>query len=565
MKSVSLSSQPMQLTVILLSYLIFALIFGLAYRYNINPDGVAELRLAGYIAEGEFLRSVTASWSPLYIWLMSPFLYFGFEGLDTARIVIALSGAGLLVGGWFLSSRFDLPQNSRLAAGLIAALLISDWSIRNIGMDLMFAAMVTWYLYTTTNPDILNSKKASFSCGIIAGFSYLAHHYGLPFFLIHFPAILLLRGYLDKAQNRHVFKKALMMWAVGMAGFLIILSPWVTVVSAKYGRLTLSAKGSIAHAAVGPNDTNRRHPFFAGGLYMPRDPYAIHIFEDPSEITFPTWSPFENKEYLIFQINLIKNNAVFILNHFVNQSPFFTYAFMLGVLILIPVAFLTNEQNNKKKFLYFWIIITFIIFCSGFLVITARSPRRFYALMMVFLFTAVHFMEEIRNGMESIVGKKMHFLTFYLFMILVPAFALKPGIHLLKSLKNVITDEQVNPYSEIAEQINTIKFPSPYAMIRSSQKSYTDIYLAYYIRKQFLGRPALLETEGILKELKAAGAQSLLVFDNPEIAEALKNDGRFIHTGGLKLKEDGRYFHAANAVQDEIKAWDKEVNIFVPK
>ena len=564
MKSVPLPAQKIQLTLILLAYIIFAVIFGFAYRYAINPDGISQLRLAGYIAEGNFQQSVTSSWSPLFIWLMSPFLFFGFDGLAAARIVIAFSGAGLLLGSWFLTLRLRLSRNSRFIAVLIAALLISDWTVRNIGADLPVAALTILYIYLVTHPDILTHRKISFFCGIAGGFSYLAHHYALPFFLAHYPLMLLLRGYIDRDKNGPFLKKVLMSSVAGIAGLLIISSIWIGIVSAKYGHLAISNKGSIAHAAVGPKDKDRRHPFFVGGLYKPRDAYAIHVFEDPSEVEFKTWSPFESREYFMYQLKLIKDNSVYILDHFVKNSPFFTYAFVIGMLTLIPIAFLLNPLNNEKRFLYIWVIITFSIYCSGYLLVIARSPRRFYALMIVFLFLSFHFLEEFKNGLGDVIsGRRRKILTYYLLMIVVLAFALKPGMHFLKSVKNIITIEQVNPYREIAGQISTIQFPPPFAIIRSSQKPHTDTYIAYYLKKQLLGRPLSRDVDGITKELEAADAKSLLVFDNPEIAEKLKKDKRYIHAGALKLKNNKRYLNAVNAKQDEIKGWDKEVNIFI--
>jgi len=145
------------------------------------------------------------------------------------------------------------------------------------------------------------------------------------------------------------------------------------------------------------------------------------------------------------------------------------------------------------------------------------------------------------------------------------AFTLKPGLDLLKSINNIITIEQVNPYREIAEQINIVQFPSPYAIIRSSQKPYTDIYIAYYLKKQLLGRPLSSDINGITEELKAVDAKSLLVFDNLDIVEKLKNDKRYIHIASIKLKKDNRYLHAVNIKQDEITGWGEEVNVFTLK
>jgi hypothetical protein len=558
-----------QLTLVLVAYVICALIFGFAYKYAINPDGVSQLRLAGYLAEGEFLRSVTSGLSPLTIWLISIFLYFGFDGLTGARIAIALGGAGMLLCSWFLALRFYLSGSMRFIAVLIAALLISFWTIQFISADIFVAALTLCYVYLVTDPDTISKRKLSFVCGVVGGLSYLAHHYALPFFLVHFPLLLFIRGYFGRDREEYPWRKVFISWGSGMAGFLIITLAWIGILSAKYGHLTITAKGGAAHAVVGPKDIDRRHPFFVGGLFKPRDEYALHVFEDTSEVEFKTWSPFENKEYFIHQFKVIKDNAVYILNHFVNKSPFFTSAFVIGILALIPFALLLITINNKKKFLYAWVILTFSVYCSGFLLLIAKSPRRFYALMIIFLFVLFHFIEELKNACRDFVpGRKGKMLVVYLVIIAVSAFAFKPGRQLMNSIKHLVTHEQLDPYPEIAEQINTVQFPAPFAVVRSSQKPTTDYYIAYFLKKQLLGRPLSADVHGITRELKAAGGRSLLVFDNPEITEELKLDGRYVHLASVKLKDNTRYKHAAGWIvvkHEIISGWDEEVNIFTLK
>jgi hypothetical protein len=237
---------------------------------------------------------------------------------------------------------------------------------------------------------------------------------------------------------------------------------------------------------------------------------------------------------------------------------------MVGTLAIFPIAFFLNPLNNKKKFLYAWVIITFSIYCSGFLLLIARSPRRFYALMVILLLLAFHFLEDLINAMrDSISVRRRKLLTYYLFTIVVMAFALKPGVHLMKSIETTITYEQVNPYKEIADQINTVQFPSPYAIIRSSQKPYTDYYIAYFVNKQLLGRPLSMDVDGVTEELKAADAKSLVIFDNPEIVEKLRKDKRYIHAGALKLKNYERHLNPINTKVDEITNWDNEVNVYI--
>jgi MFS family permease len=568
-KSDFLSPREKHLTAIFFLYAINALIFGFAYRYALNPDGLSLLRLSGYIVEGNFIQSIASGWSPLITWLIAPFIFFGFDGLTAARIAIAFCGAGLLLCSWLLASRFNLSENNKFIALLIVALLTSFWTIQFIAADVLIAALTLLYIYLVTDPAILNNRRAPFICGIVGGISYLAHHYAFPFFLAHFLSILLMKGYIDRDREGFPVKKILISWGLGIAGFAIIASIWIGTVSVRYGKFTISSKGPIAHAAMGPKDVDRRPPHFYGGLNKPKNKYSIHVFEDPSGLEFKTWSPFESKEYFIHQLKLIKDNAVDILNHFVKQSPFFTYAFVLGVLALIPIAFLLNPLNRKKKTLYAWVMITFSIYCSGFLLLIARSPRRFYPLMIIFVLLSFHFLEELKNAFRDIAsdrGKQL--VGFYLLIIVVSAFALKPGVQLVKSLKNVITIEQVNPYGEIAEQINKTKFPSPYAMIRSSQKPHTDLYIAYFLKKQFLGRPLSTDAEGIAKEMRAADAKSLLVFDNPEIVEKLKSDNRFQLVASMKFKNTKRYEQTVNInIRDHeiITGWDEKINIFTLK
>ncbi len=186
--------------------------------------------------------------------------------------------------------------------------------------------------------------------------------------------------------------------------------------------------------------------------------------------------------------------------------------------------------------------------------------------MIVFLILSFHFLEELINAFRNFFpGQRKRIMTFYLLIIVVSAFALKPCIQFMKSLKNIITVDQVNPYKKIAKQIDTVEFLTPYAIIRSSQKSHTDYYIAYFLQKQLLGRPVSTDVEAITKELKAANAKSIVVFDNLEIVEKFKRDKRYAHIASKKLKKDSRYLHTVNIKQDNIKGWDEEINIFTLK
>jgi hypothetical protein len=554
------------LIIILVSYAVFALIFGYAYRFAMNPDGIPLLRFAGYIAEGKVQQAVASGWSPLLPWLIAPLLAVGFNGLTAARITIGLCGAGMLLCSWLLSSRFALSRDVGFIVLLILSILISFWTIQFIASDVLVATLTLFYIYLVTDSTILNNKKVSFLCGLIGGFSYLAHHYALPFFMVHFPAMLFLKAYIERDKDIFLMRKVLISWILGICGFIIVAFVWVGAVSAKYGNLTISSKAPIAHAAMGPGDLSSRFPHFYGGLNKPENEYSIHIFEDPSGLKFETWSPFESMESFIYQLNLIKDNIFYILDHFVTLSPFFTRSLMIGVIAIMLIACFLVPLNSGNRYLYSWVITTFAIYCSGFILIIAKSPRRFYALMIVFILLAFHFYEELRSGLrDCIPDGRQKIVTLGIMIIFISAFVMKPSVNLLKSIRNIVSYEQVNPYEEIADQINTVRFSSPYAIIRSSQKPTTDLYIAYYLKKQLLGRPLARDVNGITEELYRAGAKSLLVFDKPELVDILNDDDRYIHLDSVRLENNERYdkMVSINIKDFEIiSGWDKEVSVF---
>jgi len=562
----SSNRQKYHLSVIFLAYAVFTLVFGLAYRYAMNPDGTSVLRLAGYIAEGNFSQSVSSGYSPLFTWMVSGFMALGLEGLNAARAALALCGAGLVYSFWLLSLRFDLPHHIRFAAVLTATPLIAFWTIQFISPDVLFTSLVILYLFRSTAPGILEKVSAPLLCGVTAGFSYLAHHYTLPFFLVHFPVMLLLKAYMNKEREGLPWKKIMTAWAAGVMGFLVIASVWIGIVSTKYGELIVSPKGGIAHAIMGPDDKDRRHPFFVGGLFNPRDDHAIHVFEDISDVKFESWSPFENMEYFIHQLRIIQRNAVSIRDHFITKSPFFNRTLVILILALIPICIWIVPQTERDKYIYAWFVVTFCIYSSGFVLLIARSPRRFYALMLVFVLLSFRFVYGLSKVlMQHLSGIRRIAAVILLSFILIGAFTIKPALNVLRSAQHIASVDQANPYKELAEQIGRVDFPGPYAIVRTSQKPTTDYYITYFLNKQLLGRPASKDIQGITEELISAGGRSLVVFDDPDLVNEMMLDNRYVRLASIKLDGiKGRDTAAGWVVTDHeiINGWDETVTVF---
>src|SRR5262249_16575158 len=122
-----------------------ALLVSLAFPLSkqINPDGVAYLRIAGYYLSGDLAKAVSGSWSPRYSWLLVPWLAAGVPGLLATKLLGALLALCWVVGVACLGRRY--LESGVMWASLMAAAAMSvlGWSMEIITPDLLVAVLLT--------------------------------------------------------------------------------------------------------------------------------------------------------------------------------------------------------------------------------------------------------------------------------------------------------------------------------------------------------------------------------------------------------------------------------------
>ena len=279
------------------------LLAGSQNLHLLNTDGVAYLRLAHYWATGQTHLMVSGYWGPLLSWLMVPWLWLGAEPLLVGRIALGLSG--LL----FWSGVVAVARAAGLRAGLVRlAAWISipatvAWSVENIVPDLLVGGCMAMAAAQQMSPRWLEGGWRAAVCGATWALAYLAKAIAFPL------AILVMgmftAGWLVGSSSRRAAGRAgLLTFAVFLLGSL----PWITTLSLKYHRPTFSTSGRIAHAVVGPPDAERSHPF--GRTFHRPAPGRITAWEDPSDMAYAFWSPFESAAHLRHQGRLILQNAV---------------------------------------------------------------------------------------------------------------------------------------------------------------------------------------------------------------------------------------------------------------
>jgi len=281
-------------------------LLGWHFRHALNTDAVAYLRIASYYADADTALAVSGYWSPLLSWLIAGFLKLSVPELIAARMAMSVSALVFLWGCAAVFRSLQLPDRWRVLGAALAALAGAWWSALEITPDLLMAGMVALAVSRMCN-DTKSGTTSDIVTGLLWGLAYLTKAVALPLgclALITFAALGFIRSQGDKTM---VLRRLVVSGAI----FAVVVAPWVTTLSLKYHRLTISTTARISHAVTGPPDVDRYHPF-ARTFHKP-EPGRITSWEEPSRMAYRSWSPFENAAYLRHQIKVIGQNLVTII------------------------------------------------------------------------------------------------------------------------------------------------------------------------------------------------------------------------------------------------------------
>jgi hypothetical protein len=346
-------------------YAIVTCLGAVARRDEINPDGIAYIRNAIYLAEGRWRDSVSGYWSPLLSWGLAPLMYFGHDGLYALRAVLGVWGAVLVIGVWVFLGRCTavaFPWN--VVVLMLVVLAAADWATSMSTPDVLLGALLLWYFVFTATPDVLSSRRAQILAGAVGGLAYLAKAYAFPFFLAHYSLTVLLYFALRRQETRA--GDALVAWATGLITFALIAGPWVGVLSSKYGRFTFSIVAAHAHNLVGPPEVEKRDDV----LYRAQtvSPGRITVWETPENLSFKDWSPFASFALFKHQVKVMKRNCERVVRAI---GDFDLFALVPGLLFLmLPIRLAACRRGTVEgagPYPAAWSLMTIIVYAGGFL------------------------------------------------------------------------------------------------------------------------------------------------------------------------------------------------------
>ncbi len=279
------------------------------FHDQLNPDGLAYIRIAQYYLSGQTALMISGYWGPLLSWLIVPWLLVFEDPLLAAHAAMAVSAVVFLFGCFCVLRAVRLPGSALMFGTWLPAFLSVAWSGTNITPDLLMAGLFCCGTSRLLSDKWVANTRTALGAGIVLGTAYLAKAVALPVSAL---MIIALAG-TNVAVCQSSLRQTVRATTIIVAGFLMVAGPWIGILSYKYGRPVFSTSGPILHAVVGPPDMARDHPDKLH-FYKP-ETGRITTLEDRTNLPYNYWSPLENVAYAVHQARLIHSNAQTIVQY----------------------------------------------------------------------------------------------------------------------------------------------------------------------------------------------------------------------------------------------------------
>ena len=379
-----------------------AMLVPLAFHFSdqINPDGVAYLRIAGYYLAGDGGKAVSGYWSPLYSWLLVPWLAVGVRGLLATKLLAISLAVAWVIGMALLGRRYAESVVTRRLLVVTAAVSVLSWSIERITPDLLLAVMLTFYFYMVSDPAIMTAPARAFACGILGGLAYLAKAYAFPFFIVHFLGTIILYTWAQSAPDAS--RRYLLATLAGLSGFVMVAAPWIGVLSTTYGQLTITTAASSRNipTSVRRGATNTDRAPFAPGLKLAAiEAGRLTAWEAPDRVPSrpPAAAPSTSPATIgSGRLQVLLGNAIVIRD----QLSDFDY-FQLAIATVLGSAFIGLLRSPARAISvpYLWGSFTVVLYVLGYLPLWAREGRYYWPVVGLLMALSFGLAEQLARAL----------------------------------------------------------------------------------------------------------------------------------------------------------------------
>jgi hypothetical protein len=382
----SILKNNFDLILILTLYSLLSVFLFRYYQYIINPDGLSYIGIAQKYAIGDWSNAINGYWGPLFSWLIVPFLLFNSTNLNAlymAKIISIIIGFFTLIGLNRLSYKFEIDVTIKrgILFGMIPIVLF--FSFITLTPDLLIVCVLIYYLAVIFDPEYSNNWFNGVLCGFLGALAYLTKSFAFPFFLAHFVLFNLIYYFkgLNTYKKRNIFKNMFL----GLFVFFVISGLWVGTISEKYEKLTIGTSGAYNQELVSPGSQGQ--PMYYQGLLKPPNNSAVSAWEDPSNFKMKSWSPFQSLKYFEYQLNLIWENILSVIN-ILNFFSFLSLVIIIASILFILKS--NSERRLKNKLIY--LLVTMLIYSGAYCFISVER-RYLWLVCVLLLFTGAYLID----------------------------------------------------------------------------------------------------------------------------------------------------------------------------
>lgn len=347
--------------------------------HGINPDSISYISISRKYFDGNFSEAINAYWGPLFSWTILPSYILKLEPHIFARIMFGVLSILLfiMIDKFFI--RLQLNESTNSFGIYFFVLPAIFFSFYRLTPDYLLLILTLFYIYTSLNENYWYKKSLVLISSVLGALMFLTKSYGLMFFLA-FQTILLL---IEFISNKKLTKTVIFNYFLSLVTTIILITPWIYLLSNKYDSFTISSSGSVNIKIVNP-ELNFRHPSIESGFKAPSDKYSISAWDDPDISSYPEWNPFSNFENLkYFLINTVKNIFKF-------------FIFILAFAPLLSSLIFLLKKKDLRNSVLLKLLSAGLIYGLGYTTIYVEN-RYIWPSLMIFSLIGLFILDSYKN------------------------------------------------------------------------------------------------------------------------------------------------------------------------
>lgn len=344
------------LLVCILVYFIIGILLIGNYLYLLYTDSISYIHVAEHYISGHFSQAINGYWSPLFSWLLVPFLMVWpgkLGALFSIKILNLIIGCFTFFGLYLLEDKLKFGIKIKIVTFVILIPITLYFAYSHPMPDLLVLTLLLFYMNFLLDNKYLSNLQMGVLSGFFGALAFLSKSFAFFFFIVHF-MVVNIDYWLRFKENRNTITKN---FILGLMIFLAISGIWMGLISDKYDKLTIGTAGTYNYDIFGPG--SQGSPVYYEGLMKPYDEYATSVWDDPSYIKVKDWSPFSSIRNFNYQLALMVYNIFEIFKIIEGFS-------ILSILIIVLALFLIFKSNNKLKNKLTLLTLGLFIYLAGY-------------------------------------------------------------------------------------------------------------------------------------------------------------------------------------------------------